>query len=294
MNEKEKAYFKSVIHVLSQHAKNYKDRIDFDTKVLKSKVDQIKDDIISKSRSLKYANQEIRFLRKYLHELPPSLSTIYQEKLAAKTDYCYSIREDVLQIETNKKKIEVNKELSKAQDGRKLRPLVKTDIERVQDLIKDGLIESVSFDDQFGIEIIYPPRLFYGKYFTGRTKVTVHNADHCSNGKTGCKTFSFRNMSYSLGYNPHFHYKDAKETTCGSYCLGGFDDALYGAIKSKMLSNLIVYLDMYLSSANDNSKFTTPHPECTLERCKDYIKDDSLEKFKTTEAYKEYVDSIKK
>lgn len=290
MTSDEKLFYKAVLGVLTKiRNKKLKDSTitinKYRNNVLTNK-DRMKEAAETYRRQIPI----IKFLSKHKADIPVELAQYLTESITTKDQAKLS----TLDFLYAKKKAEEdlkNYEGMLNQDNRKIRGIIYSEYERIQDFIKDGIIESVEYDPKLGINIVFPGRMYRDRYFTGKIQVTICDQSVCQVGVSACKIFKFSSLSYKDQPLTSYHYTNVTNQ-CGAFCPGSFRELFDQAFYSKLLSQLIMTLDLYLDSVDVNNRYnggpTSDIRVLDEKGPKLKLLDKSWEEFKLTEKYQDW------
>lgn len=173
------------------------------------------------------------------------------------------------------------KKLAEAEDKKKeykdFAKRIGDDFKQVDNLIKKGVIESITYKQGEGLTWIYAPMSYkspsIGEVFLGRVEVTL-------NEKPTDAVFDFDMISYPLNVRNavgtwHFKGHSAPSGGRGLYCMGQFEQVFYALIATGRISELIIVVKDYIKSANEDSKFHRPEWSY-MDITKPRVEDDSF------------------
>jgi hypothetical protein len=157
------------------------------------------------------------------------------------------------------------------------------DWKAVQNLIKKGVIESVTYKTGVGISWIYAPMTYdtksVGLRFLGRIKTTLLENPH------GGYYLKFEQLSYPNDGNQYGTWHFQGRENGASLCMGSFRKIFDGVIYGAKISNLILVCKDYIQSADLNSKHSHPNwDHMDLENPK--VIDDSFQVWKASQEKK--------
>ena len=291
MTSDEKLFYKAVLGVLTKIRDQKIKASGLTLNKYRNNVLINKDRMKESAQTYKQQIPSIKFLDAHKKDLPIELVNYLKDCITTKDqaklstlDYLYA-----------KKKAEEdlkNYEGMLNQDNRKIRGIIYSEYERIQDFIKDGVIESVEYDPKLGINIVFPGRMYHDRFFTGKIQVTICDQSVCQVGATMCKIFKFSSLSYKDQPLTSYHYSNVANL-CGSFCPGSFRELFDQAFYSKLLSQVIMTLDLYIDSVDVNNRYNGgPYPEIRVTDEKGpklKLLDKSWEEFKLTEKYQDWL-----
>jgi hypothetical protein len=303
MDKNEKIFFKTILSILNTHRKDNikrdKDAHEQDKYVFERRTKDVKHyagEYKAKMDAIKFANSYPNLpeeFKKYSETIKQQVDQIkvdlvsiaYEKKLYAQRIKEYQNRTIINPIAT--------------------RPLIKEEFERVQGFIQDGIVESIEYDPANGIKIVYPGRLVgddsnpnekLKTHWTGRIQVTIHDKTIKHTDRTNCSILNFKSLSYSLRVSTAFTWHCYFEPTykCGNFCLGSFKKLIEEAVSNRLLSQLILLIDAYMSSSSRATRFTSGIANKLIATPDLKTIDGSWDDFKKTEEYQIWLKEYKK